>query len=688
MFNKKSISLLLAFLVCIAALHSQAQANVPLWKDVSAPAIRAMGQRLIIPTQFRLVRVDMTQLAQTLSAAPQADSRGQAAILVLPMPNGDFGRFEVRNSPIMEPELAARYPQLQTYTAQGLGDPTATARLDLTPAGFHAYIQSANGEVYIDPYQTNDTAHYISYNKSDFVKPNKRYTEGVPDAARQAVASTIQQQGAFSVGNIKRTYQFAMSASGEYTDYICTQGGDCSNATAKRATAMAAIVTGMNRVTQIYERDLAISFVLVNNTDQLVYTDKNTDPYTNGSDADTLLDELAGVINGVIPVNDYDLGHVIGAEGGGGVAYPFTCGSSDHSDKASGATTLGEPINDPFWVDYTAHEIGHQFNANHSYNASAGGGCTTRVGSVAYEPGSGTTIMSYAGICADQDVQSNADAMFNAGAFAEIIAFVTTGNGSTCDDETATGNTAPTVNAGSNYTIPKETPFLLSATTSDSEQASNALTVSWEQYTLGPSWSWDSILPNTDQQDNQVRPILRVFLPSSSPTRVVPTLDNILDNTYKNNGEDLPSIAQTLTFRATVRDNAANGGGIATDDMQITVEAGAGPFRVTSQASDATLAPGANTVTWDVANTNAAPVNCANVDIMLSTDNGVTFSTMLADDTANDGTESVTIPSVSTSQGRIRVQCSNNIFFDINKGALTISGTPLTPVGYLPITFK
>lgn len=689
MLNKKFISLFLALTLIVLTLHTTIQADTPLWQDVAEATARSHGQRLIVPSAYRLVKVDLSQLQAQLATAPLAGSRSQELILELPLPDGDFGRFQVINAPIMEPELAAQYPQLQTYTAQGLDDPTATARLDLTPAGFHAYIQSADGEIYIDPYQTNDTIHYISYDKANFVKSDKKFVESVPDGARTAIAATqLQQQANVSTGETKRTYQLAFSASGEYADYICSQGGDCSNATKKRETAMAAIVTGMNRVTQIYERDLTISFLLVNNTDQLIYTDKNSDPYTNGSDADTLLDEFPTVINGVIAINDYDLGHVIGADGGGGVASPFTCGSSVHSDKASGATTHNTPTGDPFWVDYTAHEIGHQFNANHSYNASIDEGCNTRVGSVAYEPGGGTTIMSYAGICGGQDIQPNADAMFNAGAIAEIVAHVTTGDGSTCDDETAIGNTAPMVEAGNNYTIPKETPFRLTATVSDSEQASNALTTSWEQYTLGAAWTLENSLPNNDEQDNQVRPILRVFLPSSSPVRTIPSLANILDGTYRNNGEDLPSIDQTLTFRATIRDNVAEGGGVNSDDMQVTVEDNAGPFRVTSHATAATLGTNATTVEWNVANTNQAPVSCSAVDIALSTDGGVTFPHALATSTNNDGSESVTFPSVTTTQGRIQVKCSNNIFFDINKGNLTITTVVFDHFIYVPIVIR
>ena len=662
-----------------AEMDPSANFQGQLWQDIAKPTatVNRLEQQ-VLPSAYRLVQTNVDLLRAQLNSAPLEGSSGTAVVLTLPLPDGEFGRYTVTNAPIMESELAAKYPEIQTYKVQGIDDPTASGRLDMTPRGFHAYLQSSSGEVYIDPYQNDDSARYISYHKSASQSAQARTVEKIlQQEFRHARIQTVSNS--VPVGNIKRTYQMVMSSSGEFADFTCNQGGDCSTTAAKRANAMAAITTGMNRINQIYERDLAISFILVNGNDALVFTDKDTDDYTDGTDAETMIDELPDAIDGVIPLNNYDIGHVIGAGGGGGLASPFDCNATDHYDKASGATALFSPIGDPFWVDYTAHEIGHQFNADHSYNAKAGGACTTGVNSSAFEPGSGTTIMSYVGICGGQNLQSNADAMFNAGSYNEIIAHVTTGRGATCDTETNTGNTAPTVSAGNDYTIPSETPFRLTAVATDAEQATSALTTSWEQFSLGAGWNLGSVLPNTDEQDNMARPILRVFLPTSSPVRIIPSLANILDGTYKNSGEDLPSIDQTITFKATVRDNAM---GVASDDMLVTVEDSAGPFRVTSHATNQSINTSTSTmVMWDVANTNQAPVNCANVDIGFSADNGATFTTNLATNTPNDGSEQVTIPATlpATTQGRIQVKCSNNIFFDIGKGQITIVAGPAIP---------
>ena len=701
MHNKKLIFLTAFLLVAMSLVangaisaesHAPNKSNQPLWQDIAKPSAavnRIAAQKM--PSAYRLVQTNVALLQSQLATAPVAGTDGAASILMLPLPDGEFGRYAVTNSPIMESGLAAKYPEIQTYTVQGIDDPSATGRLDMTPRGFHAYLQTTSGEIYIDPYQNNDLTRYISYHKSAAQSAQARTIEtilqqefgrpttfGQPTTFGRAASSV-------PVGNVLRTYQVVMSASGEYADFVCSQGGNCSTTAAKRANAMAAIVTGMNRVTQIYERDLSIRLVLVNNNDTVVFTNKNTDPYLDGTSANDMIDELPDVVDdSPIGINDYDLGHVIGAGGGGGLASPFFCGSNDHYDKSSGATALFSPTGDPFWVDYTAHEIGHQFGALHTFNASTAGGCSggNRTGSVAYEPGGGTTIMSYAGICGGQDLQNNSDAMFHAGSYDEIIAHVTTGSGASCSTNTNTGNTAPTVSAGANYTIPKDTPFRLTAVRSDTEQPTSALTTSWEQFDKGPAWSWASIMPNTDQQDNQSRPIFRTYLPSQSPTRIFPQLPSILDGTYNNIGEDLPSIDQVMTFRATVRDNAVNGGGVAHDSMTLTVEDNAGPFRVTSHALSPTLTTSdTTTVFWNVADTDQAPINCGAVDILFSADNGATFTTNLATNTPNDGSQQVTIPAslAATTQGRIQVKCSNNIFFDISKSKITIEVGPVIP---------
>lgn len=670
------------------------------WHDVSARrAHLTRPENRPLPTSYRLIQTDLSILERQLMAATRAPQ--QPLLLELPLPNGKMGEFTLQSSPIMEPALAAKYPDYQTFTAKGVTDPTATGRIDITPLGFHAYIQSATGDIYIDPYHPADLSLYISYHKNDSQRQPKQYTEFAPVGRLAEIAQRNSIRGTnatnIDLGAVKRTYQMAVVASGEFADAQCNQDGVvCTNSDESVRVALAAIVTGMNRVSQIYERELSISFVLIDGTDELLFTNAAGDPFTNTTDVSVLLDDGAGAIDGVIPIEDYDIGHVFGAGEGsaGGIGFPFSCQTSNHANKVTGATAIDEPIGDPFWVDYVAHEIGHQFFAGHSYNASGGGACTTRDSTEAYEPGSGTTIMSYAGICQNQNVQTGADAMFNAGSYNEIANFVTSGGGASCADQTPTGNTAPTVSAGSDYTIPRDTPFTLTASVTDTEQNADDLTISWEQFSLGPSWSLDTLLPNTDEQDGESRPILRVYLPTSEPSRTFPKLENILDGSYKNSGEDLPTIGQTLTFRATARDNGAGSGGISSDDMQLVVDPNSGPFRITSQLVAESYAAGDTiTIQWDVAGTDQAPVLCTRVDILLSLDGGQTFGYILEGSTTNDGFHLDTVPSSiqPTTQGRVQIKCSNNVFFDISKADLTFTNSapnPYTEFVFIPVVVR
>ncbi len=434
---------------------------------------------------------------------------------------------------------------------------------------------------------------------------------------------------------------------------------------------MPAVVVVMNRVSAIYEEDFAIRLQLIANNDTIIYPTTGNptngfDPYTNDAGA---YSENQSNLDTKIGSPNYDIGHVF-TTGSGGVAYvAVVCRDGQ---KALGTTGQPNPIGDPFNVDYVAHEMGHQFGGNHTFNGT-GSHCSggNYSGSHAYEPGSGSTIMAYAGICgADDDLAPNSDAYFLFDNISEIVTYTTTGLGNSCPVITPTGNTVPIVSAGANYTIPSRTPFALTGTANDAD--GDTLTYCWEERDLGPAQPGNVA-------DNGSSPIFRTFYPTYTPTRIFPKIGNIVagifDNVAPPHGETLPITNRTLNFRLTVRDNRINGGAVNTADMAVTVvENGAG-FSVTAPSSSGPFTNGSNLgVSWNVTGTSAAPINTANVKVSLSTDGGYTYPYTLLASTPNDGNETVTLPAgVTSSSARIKVEAVGNIFFSISPINFTIN---------------
>ncbi len=629
-----------------------------LWIDLSESKIFNIGERVIIPESYRVLKLNTELIKDYLKSAPMeftSEAYNNPSIIELPLPDGSFQKFKFWESPTMEPELQHKFPEIRTYTGQGIDDPYATLKMDFTSHGFHAMILSPYGRVFIDPYAKGDINYYLSYYSKDFSKKDAlfdcevlyhdEYIEPVPNFYESVLTPTGPQL---------RTYRLANAATGEYTQY---HGGTV-------ASGLAAVTTSVNRVNGVYEREAAIRMVLVANNNLIIYTDPNTDPYTNNNGS-LMLSQNISNLNTVIGSANYDIGHVF-STGSGGIAY---LGCVCTSNKAGGVTGSPNPIGDPFDIDYVAHEMGHQFGANHTFNGTAGSCSGNRNASTAYEPGSGSTIMAYAGICAPQNLQSNSDAYFHTISFDEIVAYTNSGSGNSCAQITNTGNNAPniTVPAGGFY-IPKSTPFALYGSATDPN--GDALTYCWEEFDLGPAGD-----PNSPSGD---APIIRSFNPETSQIRYVPKLSDLINNT-STYGVLLPTYSRNLKFRLTVRDNRAGGGGVDRKQVNFAVDGNSGPFVVTYPNTAITWAGNSEqTVTWNVANTNLSPVNCNSVRILLSTNGGWTFNDTLLANTPNDGSENITVPNIATNQARIKVEAVNNIFFDISNQNFTITYTPPT----------
>jgi subtilisin-like proprotein convertase family protein len=624
------------------------------FSDASAleQAFLTRREGVALPEHFRLVRLDVAGLEGALAAAPLrfSASKGQELVLTLPLPDGRWGRFRVAESPVMPPVLQTQYPDIRCYTGVGIDDPTASLKCDLTPKGFHAMILSAQHEpIFFDPYQPGERGYAVVYFKSA-LKPSKEpWVCSVGDAT--ASAGRFETNAPDLVGDCQlRRYRLALACTGEYAQF---HGGT-------KPLVLAAMVTTLNRINGVYERDLGILMELVPNNDTLIFLDPATDGYTNNN-LSSMLSQNVTKCNTLIGPDNYDIGHVFGTGNGGVAGLGVVC---NNSTKARGVTGRPAPVGDPFDIDYAAHEMGHQFGANHTQNNNC-----SRNGATAMEPGSGSTIMGYAGICSP-NVQSNSDDYFHAISLQEIRQYAVLGAGNVCAQKVDLGNHAPTVvpAGGTEFTIPRSTPFVLGAQGNDLDE--DVLTYCWEQMN-----NQTATMP--PQPVNAVGPMFRSLKPTPSPERYFPGLPSLVTNTI-NPWERLPAVGRTMRFRVTARDNHPGGGCTAFADVNITVAGNSGPFAVLEPNEPITWHVGRmQTVRWDVARTDTAPVNCAEVLLLLSTDGGWMYPHLLAGPVPNTGEAQIEVPFLLSDSCRVRVQAVGNIFFDISNQNFRIELPPV-----------
>jgi hypothetical protein len=652
-----------------------------LWRERKNNRIRRGSREAGAKLEFyRALNLNEIAQREVLRQVPMEftrEARQTQVVMSLPMPDGRFARFRIEESPVMAPRLAALFPNIRTYRGQGLDDPTATTRFDVTPAGFHAIVLSARATVIIEPAAQGRSRQYVSYDQRD--APKEANTSscllfGAEQSAAQQQSKQIQRSSystlVATTGTTLRTYRLALAATAEYAQQY---GGGTV------AGALSALTTTLNAVDAIYERDLSIRLTLVDKETSIIFTNPATDGYSS-DDATALLSQNQVVLDQRIGPANYDIGmvldgHVYAFQPGrfifqGAAQFQSVCGNGS---KGKGVSIFRSTEPSTITATYVvAHELGHMFGALHTFNGTLDDCGPSRFAQVAYEPGSGSTIMGYRGgvlpngnyfpLCGAEELFSN-DTYFHTASIEQIVNYTTFGNGSFCPAITDTGNNAPTVDAGPDYTIPAGTPFTLTATGSDPDR--DALTYCWEEFDLG-----SAAPPDTD---NGNRPIFRSFAPVPSPTRAFPHLSDILSGTATF-GESLPTTTRTMNFRVTARDNHSGGGGVNAGAMRVNVVAGSGPFVITQPSSSATWQAGSTqTVTWNVANTSAAPISCSNVRILLSIDGGNSFPISLLPSRPNTGAATVIIPNTPTSTARIRIEAIDNIFFNISLPNFTIT---------------
>lgn len=601
-------------------------------------------------------------------------SDAESVLVALPLPNGEFTRFTLVPVKVMADGLAKKYPNTRTFAGRALDNPSDTGRFDITPNGFHGMFYYGGERIFVEPenvYIKNQATLKSSKEKRIFNKRNSEY-QSYSDVDNRLASKlthkfhppkqmkshrsksqnyqTNRANKAIDSQSTMKTYRIAIAAAAEYTEF----NGDTVD------SAMAEIITLVNRLNQVYQHDLAIKLELVENNDLLIFTNSDTDPYNNDSDDGEINTE---VIDDIIGSENYDIGHVVNTDGGGLAVLGGVCNSVY---KGDGVTGDSSPTNDAFYIDYVAHEIGHQFGANHTFNGSAGACEGNRVIDSAYEVGSGSTIMSYAGICDDQNLQLHSDAFFHARSIDQIRDNIQGGQGSECGVETGTPNNTAVVDAGLDYTIPAQTPFKLSGSAQDSD--GDSLSYSWQQFDLGNASS--SLL---EQIDDGTRPLFRAFSPSTDVSRYFPQLTDVL-NGSSTIGESLPTTNRELNFRLMVFDDE---GGVSFDETKLTVIDTGEAFSLNTPLLGDTWTNGSNLISWQVAGTDIAPINCSTVDILLSRDNGDNFDITLASGVVNNGSADIDIDSfcsdnINTVSARVKLVCSNNVFYTINEGVFGI----------------
>jgi hypothetical protein len=676
---KKIYQLSLAFLFAIACSFSGIAQN-NFFESKSETAIQLNGKtRAIIPAKFKTIELDNAAVKSFLWSLPAEKNLGtsfrQTPVLEIPMPNGEIAKFNVWKTEIQSPELEAKFPTIKTFAGQGITDPYSTVWITYGPRGFNAQVLTVNGTYYIDPYAVGDVNNYISYYKKDLSPKAAAWACDVANIEPSAKSIPISNSTTAACrGTEMRTYRLAVACTGEYAQAPGINAGN--NPTILHN----AIVTSVNRVVGVYRTELAISMTLVATNGNVEFLDAATDPFTGNNNANVLINESQTVCDNFIGTANYDIGHTFSTGGGGLAQLNSPCGSS----KARGITGSPNPTGDGYDIDYVAHEMGHQFGGNHTM-----GGCGSSPNSTKLEPGSGTTIQAYAGICGGENIQPNSDPFFHGKSFDEISNFVS-GTGSTCGTTGGTSNQIPVINAlpNNNLNIPISTPFTLTGTATDPD--GDALTYCWEGWDVTGTGNTTWNAGTTAGAGNTV-PLFKSRVPKTNGSRTFPDIAVILAG-YPTNppsamnglkGETLSPVARPMKFKLTVRDNKAAGGGVASSGTegcqssttyQINVINTTSPFAVTVPNGGESYPGGSSqTVTWNTVGTQNAPISVANVRITLSTDGGNTYPTELLASTPNDGSQAVTIPNTPSTTARIRVEAVGNIFFDISNANFSIT---------------
>ncbi|HHM20573.1 MAG TPA: T9SS type A sorting domain-containing protein [Bacteroidetes bacterium] len=631
------------------------------------------SQTILFPEEYTVYQLDLDEMVNYLRQAPMegtAEAKAGTFEVLLPMPDGSFERFMAWESPILHPDLAARYPMIKSYAGKSVEHPSWTARFGYSPAGFYAMVPSANGGALLERYATFQNKYYVCYRHSGFLVENlnvpivkyiRDKEEGDSEQAVNTSAAAVSKDGGSMRGGggegalaERRDYLFVLACTGEFGS---AHGNDVP-------TVLGVLAEALATMNSLLERDIDVRFTMHPNNDQVVFLNPTTDPYQNANSGGALLGQNEDVLNDIIGQANFDVGHVYtgACNDVGGVVSGTVCATG----KARGVTCNFSSNVMATTLSIAAHEIMHQFSGGHTFNHCPGNEGQFSSSS-SWEPGSGSTILSYQGACGPSNIPGPATVQYHAGNVGEVWSYTHDQGGAICTNINPTSNHSPvvTLNYDDGFYIPISTPFELEAHATDAD--GDDLTYSWEQMNRSPSVPLGQ--PAGDA------PSFRVYDHTLVPVRYFPRMATILNNTSEI-VEVLPAYSKNLHFRCLVRDNNVLEGaaGITWADVSFKATESAGPFVVTSpnSAADVWTAGEQVEITWDVANTDNDEVNCKSVNIYLSTNGGNTFDYLLLAGTPNDGSEVVTVPELVSSAVRLKIKAADNIFFDVSNANFQI----------------
>jgi hypothetical protein len=611
-----------------------------------------------MPTTYQLYNLKESAFRNKIGTVKQTKNK----TIQIPTSQG-LKTFYIEEASNFSKELAAKYVNIKTYSGKQVDNNAIKMKFSKGLDGYHfAVYEPGKPSFYIDSY-TKDNKKLIAYSKKNLQKKVSNFTCEVLDLGGLKTASSFENK--VTNDGLLRTFRLAVATTGEYSQYQLNRLNISSSATiaVKKEAVLSAINTTISRIGAVFENDLGVKFQLVENNDAIIFLDAENDGLSN-DDPSSLINESQIKIDGNIGNDSYDVGHTFSTGAGGVARLGVVCVTNQ---KARGVTGIGAPFGDEFDIDFVAHEFGHQFGANHTFNGTTGS-CSgnNRNNSTAVEPGSGTTIMGYAGICSGQNVLNDSHDNFHSVSIAEMTAIIRSSG--SCATTSNANNTAPTADAGLDYTIPKSTPFILKGVATDVDEA-NGLTYNWEQINAEVGF----LVP--PDSTNGGGAMFRSLSSSTVSSRFMPTLSTVISGNTSSTWEVLPSVERVLDFSLTVRDNHSGAGSTARDDVRITVT-DAVAFTVTSQNTAITWNAGSTqNITWSKGTSDVAPINCKNITIKLSIDGGLTFPITLNPNTANDGSEDIIVPNNVTTQARIMIEAADNIFYNVNEVNFEIEST-------------